>query len=375
MDINTPSVPVMFGGEQQPRKKLHLFSIGFDTASPITYTGKVVRKVLNSLAKKVTDLDPDVCIMDMPPGTSDIHLEVCTKLNPSSFILVTQPNKLSEEDALRATKVFMTTNIPIAGIIKNMSGEVFGKPEDIDILGLPVLATLQLDKTIAQAGSEGRIHRVRNNPLAPVCEDLLKEASDVSWKTIKTSMFEGPDFNTLSRSETVWLTKQETLKFHGTNSWDEIRSALLSKWGPPDDFLLYNDAETIRRMINGLDDDLTGLFMVIRPPRAEITTFPGEVGIGRLIRRGEQNTSYYGVPRIAYATDDGELTLFPGEVSPITTEKLLSLQNSGDLVLAPKSKTQRYVPPADVALSAAYAFNLTVPDDIEEHYKKLGVEV
>jgi Mrp family chromosome partitioning ATPase len=377
MDINTPSVPVMFG----PKKEignLHLISTGYDSDSKnmMAFTGKVARKILNGLVKEVNEMDPEIVIMDMPPGLGDVQLEVAAKLKPSSFLLVVQPNKLCEEDAMRATQLFARTQIPIAGMIENMAGQVFGESKSIDIMGLPVLASLSLREDIAIAGSSGKMSEITNNPFDAIAEDLFNKATDIEWIFGKSPFYEGVNkdkmIEDMSDKEKERLPKK--VKFIGLNSWDYIRDVLLSQQPYLDRMLLENSTEVIRNMLEGLDEREEGLFMITKPPCTVIKLFPGEIGTARLYKEG---LYYYNLPRVAYATDEGEVVLFPNEVSPVTKKVLMKHQKSGELVLAPKSTTPRYIPSVEAleGIDEFFGRICRTPKNWREEYRKLGMEV
>ena len=375
MDINTPSVPVMFGPEQEIGN-LHLISTGYESDASMAFTGKVARKVLNSLVEEVNKLNPEMVIMDMPPGLGDVQLQVAAKLKPSSFLLVVQPNKLCEEDALRATQLFIKTRIPIAGMIENMAGQVFGESKSIDIMGLPVLASLNLREDIAIAGSSGKMMEITNNPFEDIAEDLFNKATDIEWIFEKSPFYEGANKDKIIAD----LTDDERIKVHadlkfiGLNSWDYVRDELMNRQVHIDKTLLECSTEQIRQMLENLDENNEGLFMVTKPPCTVIKLFPGEIGSAHLYKEGKY---YYDMPRIAYPTDDGEVVLFANEVSPVTKEVLMKHQKSGELVLAPKSTTPRYIPSVEAleGIDDLFGRICRTPKNWREEYKRLGMEV
>lgn len=375
MDVNTPSMPVLFGNRREIGN-LKILSTGFDSRREITLKGATVRKYLRRMSKEVMKLKPDICIMDLPPGFSDVHLSACIDLKPSSFVLVIQPNRLSKDDAERASAVFKKTQIPIAGIIENMEGDVFGGKQSINIFGLPILATIPLKVELGVAGSAGVIDTVEN-PLADVAEKLFKEATTVSWDINPLS----DDFGGESEERVAELffnpEENSTWRYHGLNSWAYVRDRLieLTTILSPDRMLLENDTKTIKRMLDGLDENREGVFMILRAPGTEAVLFPGEIGHGILLDDNPAS-SYYGLPRIGYQTDKGVVHLFPHEVIPTTIDNLMQLEKEGEIVLAPNSNAQRYVPSAKVlmGIDAMYGGMVHVPHNWEAEYKILGVD-
>lgn len=370
LDVNTPSIPVMFG-EEKEIGNLKLFSTGFDYKKTIIYTGKMMRASLDSLAKKVKDSKPDVCIMDMPPGTSDVHLKVSKNMNPSSFILVMQSNKLCEEDGIRACQLFSSIDSPVAGVIENMTGEVFGDADEKNILGFPVLAKIPLNKKISDLGNKGLMGTVKNNPLEKVAEDIYKNAIDVKWTLESTNNWNGPSEKAVMGSLFKY-DYPETHKYYGLASWNAVREEMMDF-----QYLEYmvdrriNDCnyDTIKRIFDNLNTENVGMFMITKAVDTAIKVFPGEIGMGR-VELGHK--SYYGLPRIIYDTDEGELHLFPNEVKPVSIDELKRYLGWKEHIQAKNSTATRYLPTADTLQQLGNAFGMTV-SGWEEKYKELGV--
>lgn len=366
LDVNTPSVPVMFG-EQRKIGNLELFSTGFDFKSTIGYTGKMMKHQLDDLAKKVKASEPDVCIMDMPPGTNDVHLKVCQNMNPSSFVLVMQPNKLCEEDALRACQLFSGTG-PIAGVVENMTGEVFGDNSGKSVLGLPVLARLPLNKEISKLGNDGLMGTVKDNPLDKVADTIYKGALDVKWHLESGEDWQGPSEKAVLATMS-YKTNPTTLKYMGLASWSALREILQDNEIYPDKLLSECDTKTIQRIFSNLNTDNVGMFMITRALSNEIKVFPGEIGMGR-VELGHK--MYYGLPRILYNTDDGEIHLFPNEVKPVTADELKEYLSWGEYAHAKNSTATRYVPTAQTLQILMNTFGMHVKD-WKKKYEQLGV--
>jgi len=380
-DLNTPSIPILFR-KSHNLENMKIFSVGniVKSGEAITLTGSAVKQTLHKLANQIEKYNPEICIIDMPPGTGDVMMQICERIKPSSFLLVLQPNNLAKEDALRAVSLFYETKIPITGIIENMVGDVFGESKAIDIMNLPVLASLPLRTDIAKLGSTGKIHMIQNNPLEKIAEEIFKKAYEVSWKQIPKKLLEGPtvkEYRDAYYDSSPWdpkSTHKGNLKFVGTNSWDYIRKRLMDKELSfvSDQFLRYNDAQTVRKMLNGLDEDNEGMFMIVRPPCTRVKLFPGEIGIAHL---WIGNETHYGVPSVSYQTDCGEIRLFPHEVSPVSYEQLVELQNEKELIRAKKSVMSRYLPSKKILtqISNTFGSRCYFTENWKKEYKKLGV--
>jgi ATP-binding protein involved in chromosome partitioning len=375
LDINTPSIPVLFG-QRSNLDNLAIFSVGFNRSGLLDFSGAILRRVVKELSDKAKESDPDVIIIDMPPGLDDTHFELVSLMKPSFFVLVIQPNKLSEEDAKRTSLLWTNHNIPIAGVIQNMSGDVFGEYSDGEVLGLKLLGSIPLDKKIAELGGSGKIDEVAN-PLTEIADNLYNLADEADWKIVNKSMFEGLEFEDLISEKIIpdiesddgldiyktrgqkkirrSLYKIQSFKdigFMGLKSWDRIRDVLMGLDQAYSGFtgmhmdgmdltLELNSADVLRRMLESLDSSNTGLFMIVRPPNTQIPLFPGEVGTAHLYLEGKH---YYGLPRVAYQTDLGEVVLFAHEIAPISVDNLNRYLEEGTLRLAINSKTPRYIP-------------------------------
>ena len=365
-DIGTPSIPILFGKRKQV-DNLFLVSTGtsIDDDIPITFTGGMVRSALRSLIKTTLALEPEVCVLDLPPGTGSVQMELCTKhMMPSAALLVSQSNRLSESDASRAMQLFMTYGVPILGIIENMAGDVFGKTKKKKILGLPVVASIELNKELAIAGSSGKIYNIGKNPLDKVAEKMLKKAGKVDWKIVKDVLLEGPSMDSILELDLKTARDKSGWKFFGTNTWDHVRHRLMKLDLFGDRFLSLCTASAIRKMLDHLDDEGQGMFQVIRAPHTEVPLFAGEIGMAHL----KVNPSYYGVPKVEYFTDKGNVTLFPYEVAPTTHDKLLSLLEVNEMIRMPKSSHARYIPMPEIMEQIYHAFGLEA--GVTRHWRK-----
>lgn len=396
LDINTPSIPVLFG-DRQELPNLNILSLGFGRHDMIDYSGGILRKVVKDLIGKAKKGKPEVIVIDMPPGLNDVHFSLVDFLRPSFFVLVVQPNKLSEEDAKRTSNLFTNLQIPVVGIVQNMSGEVFGEYQSGSVLGLPLIGSIPLSKKIAELGNKGEIDKLKN-PIADLADELYEKAGQAEWKLINRSLFEGltyeelvtdkelPDLDTeegrdefkrmrKSKFNPFSITSASQLQFMGLRSWDQIREHLMNIQGSVissqvDHTLLMNDEATIRQMVYSLDDGNSGLFMIVRPPNTAIPLFPGEVGVAHLYTEGKH---YYGIPRVAYQTDRGEVVLFPHEIKPITIDSLNQYLEEKTLILATNSKIPRYIPTKEniVAIKQTFGDRVFLISTWERNHEEL----
>ena len=133
-DIYGPSIPKMIGSKDKPEsdgkkietiKKFGLstMSMGYmvNDENPIIWRGLMVMKAINEMIEKVNWGEADIMVIDMPPGTGDVQLTLTQKLKLTGSILVTTPQDMALIDVIRGLKMFEKTNVPIYGIIENMS--------------------------------------------------------------------------------------------------------------------------------------------------------------------------------------------------------------------------------------------------------------
>src|SRR5690554_6574419 len=134
-DIYGPSVPIMLGLSGKPKSLdgksmepltghgLQANSIGFliDEDAPTIWRGPMVTQALTQLLEQTNWKDLDYLIIDMPPGTGDIALTLSQKVPLTGAVIVTTPQDLALADARRGLRMFQKVNVPVLGIIENMS--------------------------------------------------------------------------------------------------------------------------------------------------------------------------------------------------------------------------------------------------------------
>ena len=135
-DIYGPSQPQMLGlAGQQPESRdgksmepleaygVQAMSIGFmvDVETPMVWRGPMVTQALDQLLGQTNWRDVDYLIVDMPPGTGDTQLSLSQKVPVTGAVIVTTPQDIALIDARKGLKMFEKVNIPILGIVENMS--------------------------------------------------------------------------------------------------------------------------------------------------------------------------------------------------------------------------------------------------------------
>ena len=193
-DIYGPSQPRMLGVTAQPEStdgnslepltsyNLQAMSIGFliDEETPMIWRGPMVTQALEQLLKDTRWNDLDYLIIDLPPGTGDTQLTLAQKVPVSGSVIVTTPQDIALLDARKALKMFEKVEIPVLGVVENMSTHIcsscgheehiFGEggglkmaeQYDVDYLGaIPLDGTIRADadggKPTVVADPDGRI--------------------------------------------------------------------------------------------------------------------------------------------------------------------------------------------------------------------------
>ena len=180
-DIYGPSIPLMFGIEGRPEfdgKKLvpinkfgvKLMSLGFllTDDSPVIWRGPLVMRALQQLMSDVEWGELDVILFDMPPGTGDAQLTLSQSIALDGAIIVSTPQDVALLDAVKGVQMFQKVNVPIMGIIENMSYFICGHCEkrtdifssdgvrkECDRLNVDLLGEIPLDVEIRIGGDEG----------------------------------------------------------------------------------------------------------------------------------------------------------------------------------------------------------------------------
>ncbi|WP_279064938.1 Mrp/NBP35 family ATP-binding protein [Muribaculum intestinale] len=188
-DIFGPSVPKMFGVEDEPiyaenvdgremivpveRYGVKVLSIGFlvDRNNPVLWRGAMASRALNQLITDALWGELDYFLIDMPPGTSDIHLTLVQTLAITGAVIVSTPQEVALADARKGLAMFRDdkVNVPVLGIVENMAWftpaahpderyYIFGRDGAVKLaeeFGVKVLAQIPLVGSICEGGDCG----------------------------------------------------------------------------------------------------------------------------------------------------------------------------------------------------------------------------
>jgi ATP-binding protein involved in chromosome partitioning len=180
-DIYGPSLPTMLSIHEKPEMSeqgliplekygVKVMSIGFliEEDQPLIWRGPIVHKALEQLVGDTQWGNLDVLILDLPPGTGDVQLTLAQKFKLDGAVVVTTPQDIALADVRRGALMFQKVNVPILGIVENMSyytcincghqshpfGEGGGRRE-AESLSLPLLGRLPLDPRIMEHSDAG----------------------------------------------------------------------------------------------------------------------------------------------------------------------------------------------------------------------------
>jgi ATP-binding protein involved in chromosome partitioning len=205
-DILGPNVPMMMGLEKMPpprdRKMVPAERYGVKVVSmaflvkpdqPLIWRGPMLHSAIRQLLTDVHWGELDYLVVDLPPGTGDAQLTLAQLLPMTGALIVTQPMAVAGADALRSYKMFEKLEVPIIGVVENMSGEFFGTGAGISLAkdhNLDYAGTIPLDANIRKGGDSGEpvvaVHP--NSPSAKAFYDLSRKvAAKVSLLTLDSN--------------------------------------------------------------------------------------------------------------------------------------------------------------------------------------------
>jgi len=170
MGVNSP--PPVIGDRIQPLSShgVKLMSLGFliEREQPAIWRGPIVMKIVTQFLRDVNWGTLDYLLVDMPPGTGDAQLSLVQATHVHGAVIVTTPQPVSTGDALRGAKMFERVNVPVLGIVENMSYLLCahcGKPTPLfgsgggralaDELHVPLLGEIPLESAVREGGDTG----------------------------------------------------------------------------------------------------------------------------------------------------------------------------------------------------------------------------
>jgi ATP-binding protein involved in chromosome partitioning len=204
-DIYGPSQQMMMGIDEKPRIDeenrivpvekfgVRVMSLGFlmDVDQPVIWRGPMVMKAVEQFLGDVAWGKLDFLVVDLPPGTGDAQLTLTQKIQLSGAVIVTTPQDVALIDARKGLAMFQKVNVPVLGIIENMSfyvcpkcgnrEEIFkhgGGEKTAKRLNVPFLGAIPIDPKVTIGGDAG-VPIVASEPKSAVTEAFLRVAEAV----------------------------------------------------------------------------------------------------------------------------------------------------------------------------------------------------
>lgn len=204
-DFYGPSIPTLMGGgdvvpdhEERliPPSKFGIkyISLGFFLKHPddaVIWRGPMFNKALNQMFADVSWGALDYMIIDMPPGTGDAQLSLSQLVKLAGAVVVTTPQEVALADVRKSINMLNKVNVPVLGIIENMSGlplpdgsilPIFGKGGGRQLgetLGIPLLAEIPIEIAIREGGDKGTPVVCGESPSAEVFRKVARELTSI----------------------------------------------------------------------------------------------------------------------------------------------------------------------------------------------------
>jgi ATP-binding protein involved in chromosome partitioning len=206
-DIYGPSVPKLFNVHGKPQLKngntlipmdgygIKLMSIGFlvEEETPMIWRGPMVMSALTQMMRDVEWGELDVMLVDMPPGTGDAQLTMAQAVPLRGAVIVSTPQDLALIDARRGVAMFRKVNVPVLGVVENMSyflcpncgtrSDIFGHGgarHEAERLGVPFLGEVPLHMDIRERSDAGLpvVATMPDGPHAQIYRSIAAQVRD-----------------------------------------------------------------------------------------------------------------------------------------------------------------------------------------------------
>ncbi len=196
-DIYGPNIPIMLGISPDKRPEANAqekmvplvahgvkaISIGFfaNPEQPVIWRGPLLHKTMEQFLHRVDWGELDYLVVDLPPGTGDVQLSLSQWVSVSGAVVVTTPQEVALGDVRNAVNMFRQLEIPILGVVENMTGAIFGKgggEKMAEIFQIPFLGDIPLEVQIRECGDSG-LPIVAGHLKSSVSERFIKIAEAV----------------------------------------------------------------------------------------------------------------------------------------------------------------------------------------------------
>jgi ATP-binding protein involved in chromosome partitioning len=208
-DLYGPSIAMMFGTREQPQANeqdeiipieahgILIMSMGLllDERSPVIVRGPMATRYTQQFLRQVAWGNLDYLVLDLPPGTGDIQLTIVQTVAVDGVVIVTTPQEVALIDARKAVSMFAKVNVPVLGLIENMSwfdcdhGQryyLFGKDggrREAAILNVPLIAQIPISMDTREGGDQG-------TPVAlqPISDHPVSAAFHAAAATVREAL-------------------------------------------------------------------------------------------------------------------------------------------------------------------------------------------
>ncbi len=203
-DIYGPNVPTMMGVDRMPVPQdgrmipavaydVRVISIGFlvPPGQPLIWRGPMLHTAIRQFLSDVEWGELDYLVIDLPPGTGDAQLSLAQSIPLSGGVIVTTPQQVALQDARRGLEMFRALEVPVLGVVENLSYLELPGGARMDIFGhgggevlareagVPFLGAVPMDAAVREGGDSG-VPVVLARPDAPVAKALVAVAEAVA---------------------------------------------------------------------------------------------------------------------------------------------------------------------------------------------------
>jgi ATP-binding protein involved in chromosome partitioning len=219
-DVYGPSIPHMVGTHGQPAAKeitsesgetvqrivpleahgIKMISMGLfvPAEKAVVWRGPMLHRAITQFLKDTEWGDLDYLIIDMPPGTGDVSLTLSQSVGLAGAVIVCTPQQVALLDAVKAINMFQQVNIPVLGIVENMSGEIFGQggaKKKAEEMNVPFLGEIPIEAGIRIKGDSGNIANLYDDD--SLSAESLTHMCEQTAIQIARTLLETPSMPTL----------------------------------------------------------------------------------------------------------------------------------------------------------------------------------
>lgn len=219
VDVYGPNVPMMMGVKEKPRGKnnkmippeahgVKLMSMGFfiDPDQPVIWRGPMIHNAIRQFLEDVEWGGLDYLLIDLPPGTGDASLSLAQSLSLTGAVIVTTPQRVALSDVVRGVQMFEQLNVPIFGVVENMSYfvapdtgrryDIFGHGGGADMakqVNVDFLGEVPLESAVREGGDEG-VPIVVRDPDSAAAKAIRAAAQKVAAAVSIRNLGQNPQF-------------------------------------------------------------------------------------------------------------------------------------------------------------------------------------